>query len=445
MNEARQYEETIDLLSLMVKALRKWPVLLAAMLIGAVLIGGYKGLVPVDNTSAIAAGQKQIEDLQKQIDSVQAQIETTETKRYERLKTCRANERAIEANEWTIEKNKKKITEDKEMLPVLKDELAQWEEVLASMESSLKESQDLLTSPSLTAVQRAELAVQVNALTGDVLNGRAQVKSSEQKIPDTEMEIEDLEREIETLEHDIEDILEDNKVLREQIDKDETKIIEQEAESDEQEAEIGELEAEIGELEAQIAGLSDTRVRPKTVLKYAILGAAMGAFIFCGVIFLQFILDHSLRASGELKERYNFPILGEFRSEAAKKHGRLGQWLDKLCGDVQTLPEEQQVYELIAAGVRTSAAAQPLQLAVTGTVSKDVLDRVGGQLRSLLPDTYEIKVESNPVYNAAFLADLKQYTVLLVEAKGVSDKREIERLAEVLYCNEVKVIGAVVK
>ena len=445
MNETRQYEETIDLLVLMIKALRKWPVLLAAMLIGAVLIGGYKGLVPVDNTSAIAADQKQIEDLQKQIDtiqkqidSVQAQIETAETKRYERLKTCRANERAIEANEWTIEKNKKKIAEDKEMLPVLKNELAQWEEMLASMESSLKESQDLLTSPSLTAVQRAELAVQVNALTGDVLNGRAQVKSAEQKIPDTEAEIEDLEREIETLERDIEDILEENKVLREQIDKNEAKIVEQKAELDEQ-------EAQIGELEAQIADLSNTRVRPKTVLKYAIVGAAMGAFIFCGVIFLQFILDHRLRASGELKERYNFPILGEFSSEAAKKHGKFGQWLDKLSGDVQTLPEERQVYELIAAGVQMPGAVLPMRLAVTGTVSKGILSQIGEQLKSLLPDTYEIKVEANPVYNAAFLADLKQYTVLLVEAKGVSDKREIERLAEVLYCNEVKVIGAVVK
>ena len=208
---------------------------------------------------------------------------------------------------------------------------------------------------------------------------------------------------------------------------------------------LDEQEAQLGELEAQIVVLSDNRASLETVLEFVIVGAAVGAFIFCGVIFLQFILDHRLRASGELKERYGLPILGEFSSEAAKKHGKFGRWLDKVSGDVQTLPEDRQVYELIAAGVQTPVAELPMQLVVTGTVSKDILSQVGEQLKSLLPDTYEIKVEANPVYNATFLTDLKQYTVLLVEAKGVSDKREIEKLAEVLQRNEVKVIGAVVK
>lgn len=100
MNETRQYEETIDLLALMVKALRKWPVLLAAMLIGAALLGGYKALIPVDNTSAI-------ETLQEELD--------------ENLKTLENSEGTIEATEWAIEKNKKRIAEDKRMLPVRKD------------------------------------------------------------------------------------------------------------------------------------------------------------------------------------------------------------------------------------------------------------------------------------------------------------------------------------
>lgn len=396
MNETRQYEETIDLLSLIVQALRKWPVLLTAMLIGAALLGGYKVLVPVDHHS-------QIEAMQEKIDA--------------NLKTLENNERTIETNKWSIEKDKKKIAEDKKILPVRKDQLTHWKELLTSLKGALKESQDLLTDPSLTADQHAATVVQLNTLTENILKVSAQIEEAERQIPDTEIEIKDLEEEIKTLEKRIEDIIEGNEELQEQID----------------------------EQEKQIADLSDTRVRPKTVLKYAILGAALGAFIFCGVIFLQFIFNYRLRTSGELKERYNYPILGEFSSEAAKKHGKFGQWLDKLSGDVQTLPEEQQVYELIAAGVQAPEAALPMQLAVTGTVSKGTLSQVGEQLKSLLPDTYKIKVETNPVYNATFLADLKQYTVLLVEAKGASDKREIEKLAEVLHRNEVKVIGAVVK
>ena len=397
MNETRQYEETIDLLALMAQALRKWRMLLLAMLVGAVLLGGYKGLVPgdVDNTSAIAA-------IQSQIDANLVSIEN--------------NEKDIEANELSIENIQKQIAESKNLRPIRKDQIAQWEELLDSLKSTLNESQHLLTDLSLPEEQYAAIVEQINALTENILKVHAQIEA----IPDTETEIKNLESEIKTIEKSIEDIIEVNEKLQEQTD----------------------------ELEAQITILPETRmggVSLGTVLKYAIIGAALGTFIFCGMIFLQFILDHRLRNSGELKERYSLSVLGEFSSEAAQKHGRFGQWLDKLSGDVQTLPDERQVYELIAAGVQTSIATPPIQLAVTGTVSKGILDQIGGQLRSLLPNTYEIKVETNPVYNATFLVDLKQYTVLLVEAKGVSDKREIEKLAEVLHCNEIKVIGAVVK
>ena len=396
MNETRQYEETIDLPALMVQALRKWPVLLAAMLIGALLLGGYKGLVPVDHTS-------EIEAIQLAIDA--------------NLKSIENNEKAIETNELFIENSEKKIAEDKELFPVREEQLAQWEELLESLKNSLKDSQDLLTDLSLTADQYAAAVVQINTLTENILKVSVQVEAAKQKIPDMETEIKNLEMEIETVEERIEDIIEINKKLYEQID----------------------------EQEAQITDLSVTRASLKTVLKNAILGAALGAFVYCSVIFLQFILDHRLRTSGELKERYDLPILGEFSSEAAKKHGKFGQWLDKLSGDVQILPKEQQVYELIAASVQTSGAALPMRLAVTGTVSKEILGQIGEQLESLLPDTYAIKVETNPVYNAEFLVVLRQYAVLLVEAKGVSDKREIEKLADVLLRNEVKVIGAVVK
>lgn len=347
MNETRQYEETIDLCALMAQALRKWPVLLAAMLIGAMLLGGYRELVPVDHTSEIEAIQLELD---------------------KNLATFKNNEKTIELSDWM-----------------------EWEKLLPSLERSLKECQDLLTDPSLSINEYTEIIAQVNILTENILKTQEKIKS-------------------------IENILEENVELQEQIDEQET----------------------------MITALSVTRVSLKTILKYAILGAALGAFIFCGVIFLQFILDHRLRASVELKERFNLPILGEFSSDAAKKHGKFGQWLDKLSGDVQTLPGEQQVYELIVAGMQTSVAMLPMQLAVTGTVSKEVLEQIGGQLKSLLPDTYKIKVETNPVYNAAFLVDLKQYVVLLVEAKGVSDKREIEKLAEILHRNQVKVIGAVV-
>ena len=60
------------------------------------------------------------------------------------------------------------------------------------------------------------------------------------------------------------------------------------------------------------------------------------------------------------------------------------------------------------------------------------MQEVCEKLGALLPDSYTVTKAENPVYNAASLADLKQYTILWVEAKEVSDKKEVDRLAELV-------------
>ena len=161
-------------------------------------------------------------------------------------------------------------------------------------------------------------------------------------------------------------------------------------------------------------------------------------------VFLQFIFNKTLQTASELSERYTFPILGEFLSDKAKTHKKFGQWLDKLIGDVQTLPDDQQVYELVAAGIRASVVELPVKLVITGTVEEIKLKEIGNTISKLLPEGYIVEIASNPVYNAKFLANLKQYEILLVEAKGVSQKPEIAKLVDMLQRNEIKIVGSVI-
>jgi len=51
----------------------------------------------------------------------------------------------------------------------------------------------------------------------------------------------------------------------------------------------------------------------------------------------------------------------------------------------------------------------------------------------------------NPVYDAEALLAVRQGTVVLVEARGVSVKKEIEALVEILRDAQVKMLGVVLQ
>ena len=395
--ENKEYEESIDLLALAACALRKWKWMVLAALVGALLLGVYKGVLRPE----IAGSETEIEELQKAIDDDTAKLSK--------------NEADIETNEADIATKQGELAADEELLVSQKELKAAQEENLATLRTTLERSEEVLADPNASSSQLAEVIMQILTLSDDITAANSSVNTASTRVSNTEKEISTLQSDIKKLTSSNETLEETNAELRQKIK--------------EQEEEIERLTGNAGLV---------------SIVKYAAMGAVLGAFVFCGIIFLQFILYRKLRSADELKEQYGFPILGEFWSAAAKDHNKFNRMLDRLMGDVQTLPEEQQVYKLIAAGIQTPALALPIQLTVTGTAKKETLREVGDRLHSLLPEGYKLTVAANPVYNPGPLANLKKYTVLLVEEKGVSDKREIAKLTEVLGRNEVKVIGAVV-
>lgn len=395
--ENPQYEETIDLLALAACALREWKWLTVVALIGAFLLGMYKGVLRPEKVGS----DTEIEKLQKALTDNTTKLSS--------------NEIEILTNQNGIAERQGKITANQGLL-VTQQELQETLEVtLDGLRISLERSQDVLANPDAATDQTAEVIMQMLMLTDDIRDTDTQLNSAAARVSNTK-------KEISTWQSEIEKMTTSNKTLEESN---------------------ANLRVEIDKQEAELTGLT-SYARIGSTFKYAVIGAFLGAVVFCGVIFLKYIMYKKLRTSKELKEQYGFPILGEFSSAAAKEHNKFDQMLDRLVGDVQTLPKEQQVYQLIAAGIQTPASPLPMQLVVTGTVEKEVLQEVGNQLNGLLPEDYKITGAVNPVYNPGLLAKLKEYTVLLVEQKGVSDKREIAKLAEVLVRNEVMVVGAVV-
>ena len=82
---------------------------------------------------------------------------------------------------------------------------------------------------------------------------------------------------------------------------------------------------------------------------------------------------------------------------------------------------------------------------VTGTVSMDTLNLVYENLKNHFPqNSYSLCIGENPVYNENSMLKLKECSVLLVESLEQSEKKEINKLAELIDVSKAKVVGAVV-
>lgn len=394
-NENTQYEESIDLVLLCVSILRKWKALIIAVLIGAVLLGAYKAVIRPEP----AASEAEITELQTVIDSSDAAILTNETELVTNANNIEANSNRIAANERLLVRQ-----------GLLEDML---NETLEASQNTLAAAQKVLADPNATVEETANVIVLIPTLVDEVTNAANRISSNAQQIRNYENEIAAWQDEISTWTERNAALEQSNEVLR---------------------AELSEQRAQMVEMLNGDAGL-------KPVVTYAALGAFLGAIVVCGITLLQMLLSKKLHTADELKEQFGFPILGSFGVKR-EKAGKFTLLLDRLSGLDQKMPDEQ-LYALIAAGIRAPAVPQPMKLVVTGTVDEVSLKKMGDELAARLPEGYELTVAQNPAYNAELLADLKRYTVLLVEAKAVSDKREIAKLAEILRRNEIKVIGAV--
>lgn len=394
--ENPHYEEGINLLALIVSGLRKWKQLIIIVVMMALLFGLYKGVFKAGTVGS----DTEIEELQIAMDENVALLES--------------NESTIEINETQIENYQERILSNKKLLAELQNGQSMLQNTKEMLEVTFSSTLEVMEDEALSLDQKSAIIAQLAILADDIASTNNQILSSIQQIRNVETEIKNLEMSIENL-------IDQNNLLDEGN---------------------GETLERITEQENEMARLNK-KVGLTPALIYAVLGGFLGFVVFYGIIFLQIVFDKKLRAADELRKHYTFPVLGEFLSAKAKEHNKFNQKLDRLTGDVQTLPEKQQVYELIAAGIQAGTSV-PVKLIITGTVEESKIQEVGSAVRQQLPDGYSVEIAGNPVYNADLLVNLKQYEVLLVEAKGVSLKPEISKLVDVLQRNEIKVVGSVV-
>lgn len=432
MYDKEEYEEEIDIKDLCIFILKQWRKILIAILIGALILGGYqaaKGVLSSSKKDAEAA-----EDIEETTDEDAAAF-----KKYKEQLT--AQQRILDQKS-VVQIREKKIENDQQAITYCEERLEYYTEQLADRNEQLDRFQTMVAD-----VQSTE----------DLLTVNQQILSMQTEILSIESEIDTIRNRIYSYESEIislEDTLEAQNIAWQILvaDYEYTYEVPYEDEVVWEDGEIfvisatGEetvLPAEDSEEENTTEGSS---VSVKSVIKFAVIGGILGAFVECGIAFLQYILSKKLRGAEDLTNRYGIRVLGSLYQIPAEKDKGLDHQLNRLAGYGKPVNAGQE-YTLIAANIQavlgqSDESCQPVL--VTGTVSEDRLKTVAEKLEAILPaGQYRVTAAANPVYDAPALLSAKNASVLLVEAKDSSDKNEIEKLMVVLQACDSQVLGAV--
>ena len=296
----------------------------------------------------------------------------------------------IETNHETIEENETSIKECQDVIALQQQNIANWETLLETYEGILSEAEQELNVVTLSE-DRISLLSQITSLNSQITSTENQIASAKQQIEKNETVIAELEKENADL------LAEENEMIS---------------------------------------------VSRSSILKYGILGGFLGAFLVCAVLLVQYLFSKHMHSPDELKERYDLHILGELHHTNSQKGGAISRLLDRWAGYGKPKDISKE-YNLIATGIEISSHTG--NVLITGTVSAETLEQVYENLKQRLPlEKYTLCIGENPVYNEDSMRKLADSSVVLVESLATSNKKEIQKLAELFSVSKADVIGAVI-
>ena len=179
------------------------------------------------------------------------------------------------------------------------------------------------------------------------------------------------------------------------------------------------------------------------VLRWALAGAVLGLLGMILIHVTAYAQRGKLRQGSEISGQYGIPLLGEMNHSAAR---RPGKGLDGLIEKLEFRKDrktDDQVYDNAAVLVRETRGEGTLILA--GTVREEVLAAVKAELSKRLGEDAEITVRPGfPEESGSAEDACGAGAVLWVEEKHVSRSRAVRRAAEVFETAGTRVIGTLV-
>lgn len=391
-NQFIEFTRVISVKWLVISYFKRWRSILIAVLIGALVMGGFKALyspAPSVSNSVVSENEEQIETNNKSITEFTKKIET---------------------NLEQIEDNEEEIADLQDDVELKTQRVADLEAYLATCEESLAQLQ--------SAAEASPSSVE---LLGEISEYGARIQDVSNQIYELNVELHNSQRKLERLQTETtEELPEENETLR---------------------LELLSLQLENANLQAGMEPKT-TRAGLKQILLYAFVGVFLGAFLIACWILAKVLLQNRLVLEDDLKECFGFYPLGSLAVSHSKRTGKLDLKLEKLAGERREVDEEA-VYQMVAARLMAVNDGENC-FVLTGTVSGEALERVRAGLIRYLPEDSTTDAAADPLHDADAALALKGAQVLLVEEKDVSSMKAILELVERLNAGNAQILGYVI-
>ena len=389
-------ERTIDLKQLIFDYLKQWRVVVIAIVIGALLLSGYKAMKPAQ----AAVSESQLENLQTAVDEAESKRDALVDSKLEVQEQITANKQSITTKQDAIARMKKQIE-------------AQNTEIEADTKilDRLEKLYDGASGESA-----AVLMPQIIDLHNQIQSIQNRIWSWEQEIANTETDIRALEtansgslaRSVTKLGKDIDKADRELKKAQEVLD--------------------------------AADGTTAAPVSTKKIILFALAGGVLGALVVAGWMFLAALLSHKLQNAAELTDAYRIPLLGSLYTSKNKHKTALDRALDRASGEPREV-NAAMVCSQAAAKLAVQIPDGAQQIVLAGTVPADRLQTAAEALRAALPESWTLDTAANALHDPESTERLKNASVVLAEAKRGSDTRDIDALMKLLTISHSQVLG----
>lgn len=206
-------------------------------------------------------------------------------------------------------------------------------------------------------------------------------------------------------------------------------------------------EAEQLEQPSQNATVEENPVpTPAVSKKYVLLGAVLFAFVYALVICMVYIFNTKLRVSDELQSIYGIPQIGLVIRESGRKVF-LDKWVDSLRHYGKRKFTAEQSMELAFAAIKITAVKNGLNnICLMGCNMSAGADKVCESLKAALEkEQISVSVLDNVLYDAEAMAKMSAMQgAVLVEKAGSTLYNEVAGELELLKRQDIRMLGGII-
>lgn len=185
---------------------------------------------------------------------------------------------------------------------------------------------------------------------------------------------------------------------------------------------------------------------PAVSKKYILLGAVLFAFVYAVVICMAYIFNTKLRVSDELQSIYGIPQIGLVVRESGRKVF-LDKWVDSLRHYGKRKFTAEQSMELAFAAIKITAVKNGLNnICLMGCNMSAGADKVCESLKAALEkEQISVSVLDNVLYDAEAMEKMDAMQgAILVEKAGSTLYNEVAGELELLKRQDIRVLGGII-